>query len=259
VIVRRIGLVLCVVVLVLVAGGAPEAQEIGLSPAEAAVLAEARTDAPVGMAVPDWGTDDSTWVTIPASSCSESENNTFVGAFGWYYGTSAGTRWFDCAVPLHTGTLLSSIGLEYDDTDASSNVSLTLRDCEPYTTTCSDISSHASTGTPGKDFLGWYTVNLTIDNLNRFYMIRVVLGSGTPTTKFRNIYLATKLQVSPAPASATFNDVPTGHLFFRYVEALADSGITAGCGNDNFCPDSPVTRGQMAVFLSKALGLHWQY
>jgi hypothetical protein len=64
-------------------------------------------------------------------------------------------------------------------------------------------------------------------------------------------------QVSPAPGSATFNDVPTFHPFFQYVEALAASGITGGCGNGNFCPDAPVTRGQMAVFLSKALGLHW--
>jgi hypothetical protein len=63
--------------------------------------------------------------------------------------------------------------------------------------------------------------------------------------------------VSPAPASATFNDVPNGHIFFPFIEALAASGITGGCGSGNFCPDNPVTRGQMAVFLAKALGLHW--
>jgi len=63
--------------------------------------------------------------------------------------------------------------------------------------------------------------------------------------------------VSPAPAQATFNDVPTDHPFFQFIEALAASGITGGCGNGNYCPDAPLTRGQMAVFLSKALGLHW--
>ena len=47
------------------------------------------------------------------------------------------------------------------------------------------------------------------------------------------------------------------HPFFQHVEALATSGITAGCGGGNFCPDHPLTRGQMAVFLAKALGLHW--
>jgi hypothetical protein len=35
--------------------------------------------------------------------------------------------------------------------------------------------------------------------------------------------------------------------------------VTAGRGNGNFCPDQPLTRGQMAVFLSKALGLHWPH
>jgi hypothetical protein len=35
------------------------------------------------------------------------------------------------------------------------------------------------------------------------------------------------------------------------------SGITAGCGGGNFCPDNPLTRRQMAVFLAKALGLNW--
>jgi hypothetical protein len=34
------------------------------------------------------------------------------------------------------------------------------------------------------------------------------------------------------------------------------SGITAGCGGGNYCPDAP-TRRQMAIFLAKALGLHW--
>ncbi len=63
--------------------------------------------------------------------------------------------------------------------------------------------------------------------------------------------------VSPAPASATFADVPTGHWAFRFVEALVDSGITAGCGGGNYCPDDPVTRAQMAVYLAAALGLHW--
>ena len=63
--------------------------------------------------------------------------------------------------------------------------------------------------------------------------------------------------VSPAPGVATFNDVPTNHPFFQFIEALAASGITGGCGSGNYCPDAPLTRGQMAVFLSKALGLHW--
>lgn len=65
------------------------------------------------------------------------------------------------------------------------------------------------------------------------------------------------LPVSAAPGSATFNDVPISHPFFQFIEALKASGITGGCQASPplYCPDNPVTRGQMAVFIAKALGL----
>lgn len=49
-----------------------------------------------------------------------------------------------------------------------------------------------------------------------------------------------------------FLDVPAGHLFHDAIERLFRSGVTAGCGGGNFCPDDPVTRAQMAVFLMRA-------
>lgn len=51
---------------------------------------------------------------------------------------------------------------------------------------------------------------------------------------------------------ATFADVPATHGAWRFIEALAASGLTAGCAPDNFCPDLPVTRAQTAVFLVRA-------
>jgi hypothetical protein len=64
-------------------------------------------------------------------------------------------------------------------------------------------------------------------------------------------------QVSPPPDAPTFGDVPASDAAFAHIEALAASGITAGCGNGGYCPDAPLTRRQMAVYLSNALGLHW--
>ncbi len=97
---------------------------------------------------------------------------------------------------------------------------------------------------------------------NARHTIQVVVQqkNGAPTdgsALFSGVEIWWHRSVSPAPAVATFNDVPTGHPFFQYIEALAASGITGGCGNNNYCPDAPLTRGQMAVFLSKALGLHF--
>jgi hypothetical protein len=39
------------------------------------------------------------------------------------------------------------------------------------------------------------------------------------------------------------------------INRLAASGITGGCAPNRFCPTAPVTRGQMASFLVRALGL----
>jgi cytochrome c peroxidase len=49
-----------------------------------------------------------------------------------------------------------------------------------------------------------------------------------------------------------FGDVDPLSPFCGFIERLADDGITGGCGSGNFCPDNPVTRAQMAVFIAGA-------
>jgi endoglucanase len=49
-----------------------------------------------------------------------------------------------------------------------------------------------------------------------------------------------------------------GSVFEDDIEWLASVGVTRGCNppvNDQFCPDDPVTRGEMAAFLNRLLGL----
>lgn len=60
---------------------------------------------------------------------------------------------------------------------------------------------------------------------------------------------------SPPPATGVFTDVPPGRFAAAWIENLAADGITAGCGGGNYCPDAPVTRDQMAVFLVRTFGL----
>jgi hypothetical protein len=51
-----------------------------------------------------------------------------------------------------------------------------------------------------------------------------------------------------------FKDVdPATHFAFLFIETLERSGVTGGCGNDNYCPNNPVTRAQMAVFLERGI------
>ena len=74
--------------------------------------------------------------------------------------------------------------------------------------------------------------------------MRVFISGTDSTTRFQAVRIFYHLQVSPAPAPATFTDVPTSHIFFRFIEALAAAGITTGCNASPplYCPD-PLRRG----------------
>ena len=98
-----------------------------------------------------------------------------------------------------------------------------------------------------------HTVNNALNSYDLWFANSVLDGS----IRIQAARVYYKLQISPDPSTATFADVPVGHPFHRFVEALVAAGITGGCGGSNYCPDAPVTRGQIAVFLSAALGLHW--
>lgn len=52
-----------------------------------------------------------------------------------------------------------------------------------------------------------------------------------------------------------FTDVAPGHLFAGEVTGLLDLGITQGCTPTTFCPEAPVSRGEMAAFLVRARNL----
>ena len=82
-----------------------------------------------------------------------------------------------------------------------------------------------------------------------------------PTSGILNIRntVATLLLISlgvviPVRLSAqTFSDVPTDYWAYSFIESLAASGITGGCGGNNYCPEDSVTRAQMAVFLERGI------
>ena len=61
----------------------------------------------------------------------------------------------------------------------------------------------------------------------------------------------------PPAGRSRFPDVNGLSAFWwPFVERMAELGVTKGCGDGaNFCPDDPVTRAQMAVFLWRAFDL----
>jgi hypothetical protein len=56
----------------------------------------------------------------------------------------------------------------------------------------------------------------------------------------------------PPAATGMFSDVPKSDFAAPFIEQLANEGITGGCGGGKYCPNNPVTRAQMAVFLLRA-------
>jgi uncharacterized repeat protein (TIGR01451 family) len=58
----------------------------------------------------------------------------------------------------------------------------------------------------------------------------------------------------PPPATGTvFTDVPASALEAAYIEELAQRGVTAGCDGARYCPEAPVSRAEIAVFLLQTL------
>lgn len=67
-------------------------------------------------------------------------------------------------------------------------------------------------------------------------------------------FLVNALKIEEAPSAGFVDTDGTTHE--AAIDALAASGITSGCNREalSFCPDDPVTRGQMATFLHRAIG-----
>jgi hypothetical protein len=163
---------------------------------------------------------------------------------------------FVATVHLPSGALFDGVEFDVCDESASSDIFADVQTTTWAGTGATVVGFAHTTGTPTCNPL---VVNLSdpiqIDNFSTQVLLVVYLPTHDGTTSISGAILNYHLQVSGAPSSPTFNDVPTDDFGFQYVEALRASGITGGCGGGSFCPDSPVTRRQMAIFLAKALGL----
>ncbi len=56
-------------------------------------------------------------------------------------------------------------------------------------------------------------------------------------------------QPFPFQTAPFFTDVPPTHPQFPFIQKMRELGITDGCDPVLYCPNNPVTRGEMAVFL----------
>ena len=218
------------------------------------------------VSAPAWGTVALGVRTVYALSFQESDSTTtFAYNANTHRYRTGGSLWFDAALTdLPAGAQFLGLELEGCDTNATQAATAVLfyRDAPAGPTNSIGSVSTGGGATPGCAFFGGID-NLPpvffVDNRTKGYWIRIELGAADASTAIGAVRVYYKLRVSPAPGVATFNDVPVSNPFFQYVEALVAAGITGGCGGGSYCPNAPVTRGQMAVFLSVALGLHFPF
>jgi hypothetical protein len=225
-----------------------------------------------------YGTSSTSYIEIPAEAFLpvDSDYDYHVGTGSARYTNScAGFGCFAAPLRLPSGAKIVYLELDYVDTDPSNAVNGTLGACDFQGQNCSFhptagagpgdcllptriCSGNANAIGPGSQQANLTPDALTVDNFLSSYRLLVGTG-GSSGTQIAGMIVGYVLQVSPAPATADFNDVPTSHPFFQFIEALYHSGITAGCQGAPplYCPDAPLTRGQMAVFLAKGLGLQW--
>jgi hypothetical protein len=164
---------------------------------------------------------------------------------------------------IPTGALVFGMQIEACDGNASDDIWVSFEGCPSPSGFCSTIGyiSTGTSATPGCDYFS-LVIDPPVQIFNVFatYIFHLWDSDLSETTSFRNARLFWARVQSPAPGTASFDDVGTGAWYFQGVEALAAAGITKGCNpptNNLFCPNSAVTRAQMAVFLARALGLHW--
>jgi hypothetical protein len=221
----------------------------------------------------EFGTQDYTVTTIscmqfsafPAPGASDSEFAVKARQFLPFDTGGAFSGVYLAGVDIPSGAVIDFMGLETQTSshDGIYNAKLSLIDRYGNYTDVLEVPSTVHAGQ------GWdtdynptalnYQLVRNVHNQLTLEVVQYTDTNASPLVYFGWVEIWWHRVVSPAPATATFNDVPTSHPFFQYVEALAASGITGGCGGGNYCPNNPVTRGQMAVFLAKALGLHWPY
>ena len=210
-----------------------------------------------------YGTLSQTALVLPEQAFQPWDHTTtYAVVFESYvkYVSNNGGCCLNAPVTLPEGAQAIGIEIEGCDTSATAELSALFIGCQKPASACQGSLPFAGSGVSATPLCGTFRADffqpVTINNANNIYFVEVHTDTAGATT-LRAVRVYYKLQISPDPAITTFGDVPIGHPFHRFVEALAAAGITGGCGGGNYCPDAPITRGQMAVFLSAALGLHF--
>ncbi|HEY1250898.1 MAG TPA: hypothetical protein VGH97_06885 [Thermoanaerobaculia bacterium] len=220
---------------------------------------------------PGFGLLDGTWSRLGATELDpDGSGTTFTSTWAPEFAEFTYQRYVTGGYPhligfahVPGGALIDIAGITYCETNASGPFG------KASWYLCDDKGSCATPPFATVDFGAWGTgcqeifvfdLTETMNNYQSELLVDVTFAHTDGTESVASINFRHKLQISPPPPSPTFSDVPVDDTAFPFVEALVKAGITVGCDAGppaRYCPDDPLTRRQMAVFISKALGLDW--
>ena len=132
-----------------------------------------------------------------------------------------------------------------------------------FSTAASDFSGPTGTGvsyTIPDDAAGYGTIGAgaTADCGSNCLSFFVTDPASRPTTHWDATFTETPATSDPPKVwklhlGDSFTDVPRSQLFYKRIETLVHTGITAGCATGKYCPADAVSRDQMAIFLAKGI------
>ena len=157
--------------------------------------------------------------------------------------------WDTVDVPLQAG--LHTVRVEFHEDGGAAHVQLWSEQISQQATTFGDVEAN---------YWAW-------NFIERLYAAGITGGCGVNPPQYCPEGTVTRAQMAvflergihgsshnpPAVGGSTgFSDVSSGYWAAAWVKQLAAEGITGGCGSGNYCPDAPVTRAQMAIFLLRS-------
>jgi hypothetical protein len=163
-------------------------------------------------------------------------------------------------VSVNTGTGNGAIQLNMPASAAVEDLARNPLENLPFTGQAYSILKTATFGDVPNDYWAWSFVE-------RLYQSDITSGCSTSPVNYCPENGVTRAQMAvfllrgmntssytpPAIGDGSgFGDVPPDYWAAAWIKQLAAEGITTGCGGSNFCPDQPVTRAQMAVFLLRS-------
>ncbi len=174
----------------------------------------------------------------------------------------------------HNGESDVFITTVMEDTTLPTVLSITRQNSNP--STASNLNflvtfSEAVTGVEADDFTlattgslsGVSVANVSGTGVTRTVTVATGTGKGALRLDIPTTATITDIALNPLtdlPYSlgesyslrVSFTDVLATYWAWSWIERLYNSGITTGCNTGLYCPEEPVTRAQMAVFLIRA-------